>query len=57
MARQARTPERVAELPWWRVGAGGADAVADGDLDPVRDTHGTAGSYAVALPAEVSRWC
>ncbi|WP_279627237.1 condensation domain-containing protein [Streptomyces viridosporus] len=55
VARQARTPERVAELPWWRSVLAERTAVADGDLDPTRDTHGTAGSYAVALPAEVSR--
>ncbi|WP_181384399.1 condensation domain-containing protein [Streptomyces sp. NWU49] len=55
VARQARTPERVAELPWWRSVLADRTAVADGDLDPTRDTHGTAGSYAMALPAEVSR--
>ncbi|MFF9218975.1 condensation domain-containing protein, partial [Streptomyces viridosporus] len=55
VARQARTPERVAELPWWRSVLADRTAVADGDLDPVRDTHGTAGSCTVALPAEVSQ--
>ncbi|MFH8476820.1 condensation domain-containing protein, partial [Streptomyces sp. NPDC018000] len=55
VARQALTSERAAELPWWRSVLAERTPVADGELDPARDMHGTAGSYAMALSPEVSQ--
>ncbi|WP_461112433.1 condensation domain-containing protein, partial [Streptomyces chlorus] len=55
VARQALSSGRAAELPWWQSVLAQRTAVADGELDPARDMHGSAGSYAIALSPEVSR--
>ncbi|WP_416237953.1 amino acid adenylation domain-containing protein [Streptomyces sp. NEAU-W12] len=55
LAAQAASPERLAELPWWESVRDTAPLVGSGALDPVRDTHGTAGHRTTELPPELTR--
>ncbi|WP_405858833.1 amino acid adenylation domain-containing protein [Streptomyces sp. NBC_00090] len=55
LADAAVSPEREAELPYWReVLARGAAPLADRALDPRKDTLETAGRLTLRLPAEVT---
>ncbi|MGA4841736.1 amino acid adenylation domain-containing protein [Streptomyces sp. G45] len=58
LAEEARSARRVAELPLWQAqSAGGQDAAALGSrpVDPARDTHATARTLRVELPADRTR--
>ncbi|WP_051857675.1 amino acid adenylation domain-containing protein [Streptomyces cellulosae] len=53
MSEEARTAERMAELPLWTKQSSGASAaLTEQPLDPARDVHGSAGRLRVELPAE-----
>ncbi|MEU1513093.1 amino acid adenylation domain-containing protein [Streptomyces sp. NPDC005811] len=53
LSEEARTADRMAELPLWTQQSSGAPAVLTAQpLDPARDVHGSAGRLRVELPAE-----
>ncbi|UZI26833.1 non-ribosomal peptide synthetase [Streptomyces sp. VB1] len=55
LAAQAESPDRLAELPWWEGMLAQSTPLAEGGLDPERDTYATAGTCTVEVPADVSR--
>ncbi|MEI5036422.1 amino acid adenylation domain-containing protein [Streptomyces sp. S1A(2023)] len=55
LAAQAESPDRLAELPWWEGMLAQNTPLAEGGLDPERDTYATAGTCTVEVPADVSR--
>ncbi|MFI5776150.1 amino acid adenylation domain-containing protein [Nocardia sp. NPDC051570] len=53
MTEHAHTGARMAELPYWRAQtAAESPTPGRGPLDPVRDTHATAGRLRLRLPTE-----
>ncbi|MFD7130755.1 amino acid adenylation domain-containing protein [Streptomyces sp. NPDC059894] len=54
LAREARTPGRTAELPWWTGTSAGARPLLDRPLDPVRDTAATLRERTLVLPEEIT---
>ncbi|MFF3372655.1 amino acid adenylation domain-containing protein [Streptomyces sp. NPDC002680] len=53
LSEEARTADRMAELPLWTQQSSGASAaLTEQPLDPARDVHGSAGRLRVELPAE-----
>ncbi|KRV49161.1 non-ribosomal peptide synthetase [Wenjunlia vitaminophila] len=52
LTAQAGTAERTAELPRWTEILDRPGTLVTGELDPVRDVHGTAGNLALTLPAQ-----
>ncbi|MET9452946.1 amino acid adenylation domain-containing protein [Streptomyces cinerochromogenes] len=53
LAEEARTVDRVAELPLWTGQLTGESVtLAEQPLDPARDVHGSAGTLRIELPAE-----
>ncbi|MFJ9041559.1 amino acid adenylation domain-containing protein [Streptomyces sp. NPDC102406] len=55
LSEEARTADRVAELPLWTEQVTGPSAaLTDQPLNPVRDVHGSAGRLRIELPAETT---
>ncbi|MFF4468282.1 amino acid adenylation domain-containing protein [Streptomyces sp. NPDC001599] len=53
LSEEARTADRMAELPLWTEQTRGASvSLTERPLDPARDVHGSAGRLRVELPAE-----
>ncbi|GAA3299002.1 hypothetical protein GCM10020295_36070 [Streptomyces cinereospinus] len=53
LSEEARTAERMAELPLWSEQSGGVSALlTEQPLDPAREVHGSAGRLRIELPAE-----
>ncbi|MGM1064673.1 condensation domain-containing protein, partial [Saccharothrix sp. Mg75] len=50
----ARGPARAAELPWWQRVVRGPDPLLGTRAPDARDTHATAGTLQLTLPAEIT---